>query len=387
MDVYILDEQLRRYSVFDTYKSMLWTERWSTLGDFELHVASTSANRRIFGPGLKLAIPQSHRVMEVETVEDKEDDDGSRNLIITGESLEHVLKHRYIAGSPTSAAKWNYTGTAEEIMNEMFDYVVRNTNLSVRDYIPYLQPGNWQSLGTIPANSEDLFIEQGPAPLFDVLKSLAGTYELGFRLLRNYDNSELYFEVYTGDDRTTRQSVNKPVVFSESFNNFDAVTRLTSYRDFRAVVAVFAEGFSRALIYRWDEIDPVDVRGFERRAGVISITVDDESHLSGAQQQRQAGLEYLATHQPTDMFDGEVQVQSEYTYEVDYRLGDIVEVRDKEGATAYKRVTEQIFVCDEEGERAYPTLSAGVFERVNTWASIAEDWTWSDYNDETWEDV
>ncbi|MCA1806536.1 MAG: siphovirus ReqiPepy6 Gp37-like family protein, partial [Actinobacteria bacterium] len=88
------------------------------------------------------------------------------------------------------------------------------------------------------------------------------------------------------------------------------------------------------------------------------------------------------------VFDGEVNENSEFTYGVDYDVGDLVEMRNKDGIITYKRVLEQIFVSDSEGERAYPTLALDMFAGENTWLS----WTnktqvWEDFTTEFWEDM
>ena len=57
------------------------------------------------------------------------------------------------------------------------------------------------------------------------------------------------------------------------------------------------------------------------------------------------------------MIDGEVVPQDEYTFGVDYFLGDKVELEDPHGTIQNAVITEYIRSSDARGEKAYPTVS------------------------------
>ena len=42
MDVYFLDNDLREQFVLDSFKSLIWTKRYYTYGDFELYVPASA---------------------------------------------------------------------------------------------------------------------------------------------------------------------------------------------------------------------------------------------------------------------------------------------------------------------------------------------------------
>jgi hypothetical protein len=48
MEVFILDSLLRRSQVVDKFESLIWTERFSEIGDFELDLKSTLEARGQF---------------------------------------------------------------------------------------------------------------------------------------------------------------------------------------------------------------------------------------------------------------------------------------------------------------------------------------------------
>jgi hypothetical protein len=64
----------------------------------------------------------------------------------------------------------------------------------------------------------------------------------------------------------------------------------------------------------------------------------------------------------------------------------VVETRNADGVTNNMRVTEQIFVSDQEGERAYPTLTLNTFINTGSWLSWLNNKTWSELTDEEWAD-
>lgn len=74
----------------------------------------------------------------------------------------------------------------------------------------------------------------------------------------------------------------------------------------------------------------------------------------------QKAAEEFKKYQKVSTFDGEINERSALRYGIDYDLGDLVELRNEDGFTFTRRVTEQIFVSDKEGERSYPTLSEAI---------------------------
>jgi hypothetical protein len=66
-------------------------------------------------------------------------------------------------------------------------------------------------------------------------------------------------------------------------------------------------------------------------------------------------------------------------------LGDLVEVRNSDGYSNIKRVTEQIFSDDSEGEKSYPTLSSELVFISNSWLYYNNQTLWTDVaNTITW---
>lgn len=389
MEIYILDGLLRRNQVVDKFESLIWTERWHSSGDFELDLKSTLENRSRFLVGSRLAINNSYRVMTVESVEDNTSADGKQTLKVKGRSLESMLEDRvvkYSMSDLTTEAEWVITGLPGDVARTMFDHICRAPGaLDTKDVIPFLQAGSMFPPDTIPEPQTPIEWKQKPAQLYGAIKEVCETYDLGFRLVRNFDTSQLYFDVYAGNDLTTRQTLLSPVVFAVGLDNIQNTTEFMSTQNSKNVAYVFSEqGF---VVVYGEDVDP-NVDGFDRRVIVVNANVDP-AHPDINGMLIQAGNEALLKNRARSLFDGEVNQRTEYTYGVDYELGDLVEMRNKDGIITYKRVTEQIFVADRNGERAYPTLALDLFAGENTWLSWTNKNTvWMDYDllPDTWAD-
>lgn len=379
MDVYTLDSLFRRIAIIDQYESFIWTERWYSYGDFQMVIHSTPEHRKLLSIGTKLAINGSNRIQYVETIENKKDSEGRLVLTISGRTLEAILEDRVAKNSLTNLTiepRWSITETPGNIARIVFDSMCRTGDLSPRDKIPFLMPGTLTPSGTLSEPNSAITVKLEPTTVYEAIKKLCETYSLGFRLIRNGDSSELYFEVYSGDNRTSSQTSIAPVIFSSELDNLANVTELTSTSQYKNVAYVFSKK-SIAIVYG-DSADPVALRGFERR--VLMVKVDDIDDAVVGQElidlMHQKGKDALAEHRALAAFDGELPQTSIYRYGVDYNLGDLVEMRNSDGAANHMRVTEQIFVSDGEGVRSYPTLAIDLYITPGSWVSWDGNETW-----------
>jgi hypothetical protein len=385
MDIYILDESLRREQVVDKFESMIWTERWMAYGEFELEVQSSLENRGRFQVGTMLAINNSYRVMMVETVEDHLHDDGILMLHVQGRSLEGMLVERVAFSGEPVLPVWSMNGTPRNIAIYMFTEICMPGSATIaRDLIPFMKPGNIHDLGNIPEYSESIVWDQEPDSLYNAIQSLCKTYDLGFRIVRNFDESELYFEIYSGSDRTTSQTTLPAVVFSPSMDNIQNTRELHTVQQAKNVAYVFSEQ-GNATVYA-PGVDQL-IEGFERRVMVVKAQVEEEeTDVNGVLVKE--GLKALRDVQPQRLFDGEVNPRTSFVYGVDYEVGDLVEVRNRDGNRTFSRVSEQVFVADTQGERSFPTLAFETLTSENVWLDYANQATvWEDFNTEVWEDM
>ena len=380
MELYILDALLRRETVVDKFESLIWTERFAQAGDFELVLHSTSEFRKLFVAGKRIAVNTSHRVMIVDSVENSVDSDLKATLTIKGSSIERLLEDRVAKATmsdTTTEPKWALTGTAGAIIRQIFHDICVTGTLDTQDIIPFIHEGNVLfPTSTIPEPPGTISVEIEPTTVYKAITELCVLYDLGFRLYRNLDTSALYFDVYSGSDRTTSQTTLPAVVFSPELENLQNTTEFTTTASYKNVAYVFSPvGFE--IVYA-EGVDP-SVSGFDRRVLVVNATdITSTDGPTATAQMIQRGKEELSKNRVFSGFDGEINQSSTYKYGVAYNLGDLVEIRNADGVTTNMRVTEQIFVSDANGERSYPTLSIDLFINAGSWLSWDYNQVWSD---------
>jgi hypothetical protein len=383
VEIYTLDPLLRRQYVTDRFSSLIWTERWQSTGDFQLDVISTPQNRGRFKPDTYLALNKSNYVMRVETIEDDVDANGQKLLVIKGRSMEAVLADRVafsIEGNTTTTPKWTITDTPAAVARKIYHDICVTGVLNVADIIPYVTEGTFMPASTIAEPVDPITLEMEPTTVYEAITQVCQSWALGFRMLRNGDLTQLYFDIYAGSDRTTAQTTLPPVVFAPEMDNLQNTKELTTIDSSKNVAYVYSPaGF--AEVYA-SGVDPA-VEGLERRVLVVNATdiTSDNPNVTAALNQR--GYQELAKYRVLQAFDGEISQNSQYVYGRDYNLGDLVETRNTDGVTNNMRVTEQIFVEDQNGERSYPTLTLNTFINTGSWMSWTSDKAWFDFDADT----
>lgn len=363
MDLYVLDDLFRRIRLIDYFESLIWTERWQSIGDFELELRSTHQTRAIFDirfeAEIRLAILSSYRVMVVETVEEKTDDSGKEILYITGRSLEKILEDRVAkwrrAEDTTDGDGQELTATPRLIANMVFNNICRDGELHPDDVLPYLQIGSIISVGNLPESDPITWVLH-PSILYTALRDICVPHNLGFRLLRNKDNTELFFDVFPGADRTSAQEVVTPVIFDARLDNFNISSDLLSNQNVKnTVYGMYGRTVDDVYLEddHWSTRWSIDYSGFERRS---MLRIKEENDPRTIFAINHAALLNQNTR-PVSLLDGEVNKDSEHVYGTHYQIGDIIEVRNNYGAMVVKRVTECIFVSDSLGDRVIPTFS------------------------------
>jgi len=386
MEAYILDPLLRRQEVIDSFESFIWTERFQAYGDFQLDLLPNTRYRSLIKTGTRLAMNESYRVMEVETLEDTVDTEGRQILTIKGRSIESILESRVAKESDDdleTSPKWVITDEPAKVARKIFHDICVEGVLDPGDVIPFIVEGTFMPEDTLAEPVDPITVELEPTTVYDAIKEICEVWNLGFRILRQTDDSKLYFDVYSGSDRTTGQTTLPPVIFAPGLDNLQNIKELTTVEKAKNVAYVFSPaGFQKVYALDVEE----DISGFDRRVLVVNasdITTDNPNPVSAMIQR---GKEELAKNKAMQSLDGEISQFSQYRYGVDYNLGDIVEMRNSNGVTNNMRVTEQIFVQDREGQRSYPTLTVNTFITTGSWLSWLNNKVWSELTDEEWAD-
>lgn len=401
MELLVLDALLRPIAVVDQFKSTIWAERRAKKGDIHIVTLSTPSNRSLFIAGVHIAQNNSRRVMEIETVVEEVNDDGVTVLDIKGREISKVLDARPALKAVVGGVEktWLISAmTPANVMRYIFNQVCVIGTVGAADVIPYYTVGTDYPASTIPEPAELIEWEQQPDSVGAALEEIAGIYDLGFRLYRDPNvHATLYFDVYAGSDRTSAQTTLPAVIFSHDLENLQNTTDFSDISNVYNVVRVLYTFTTPAPVEGDPDVEEtltfevydseISPEGFSRRVKILVVSSVPEDVADVGLFLIQAGWDELMKHRPVSAFDGEVAQNSQYVYERDYYMGDLVELRSSTGGTAYMRVEEYIFVQDEQGERSYPTFSTNKYKEPGTWSSYKYDVDWNLFPpDEDWAD-
>jgi hypothetical protein len=368
VNLYTLDENFLRSDVVDEFHSVIWTERYTKAGDFNLVVPYTKANRAKLPEGGFVALQGTKEVMMIENVlmEDKK-------LKLTGPTITKFLDNRVVRYSPNHVDRYyNFNMAPGYAMAFLVsDMCISGPYVSSsaygidgpREIIPGLEMMSMEPGGPVAA----IAVPYGP--LYSALAQIAETYQVGFSMYLERSTPTAYylgFKTYEGKDRTSTQSVNTRVRFSPAVDSLTDIKELRSIAGYKNVAYAFAPsnpvpGVTQSGVAYADNESAASV-GFERR--VLLVFADDltTDKVGGSAATllsilNQRAKDALANNNYIKTVDGEVVPQNQFKYGTDYGLGDIVELQSYSGLLQKARVTEYIRTQDATGERAYPTIS------------------------------
>lgn len=386
MDLYTLTDTFLAKDVVDEYISAIWTERFSTAGDFQIVAAATIDMQEKLKEGTYLALRGSDEVMTVDTVSIE-----NNQLTAIGETLPAFLNNRYAwfrnsASSDIEDRVVDYTSddtTVGEFISQMVDLIC----ITPSPFGGLWVPANldWENevipgleLGAIDTTGGDKKLTMPVGPLYDSIAELAQKEGVGISLYLDsadpVDGYVLKFKTYRGVDRTSDQITNELVRLVPEMDSLTDLKEIRSVANWKNVCYVYYKGI--ISVHYEDPLAPIPV-GFERRVlvtnpndepaghkvinkefwryGPSSYTVVDEADV--AEFRAQHARDALANHNYIRAIDGKTSPENDYKFGVNYFLGDLIELEGLTGTISKARITEYIRSEDQQGEKEYPTIS------------------------------
>lgn len=355
MDIAVLDTSFTIIKIVDSFLSCIWTERYSEYGDFELYLSMDAELLNYIKIGNYVTISDSPAVMIIEEIEVESDVENGNKLKASGRSLESILDRRIVWKQ--TVLQGNFQNGVKKLLNEN---IISPTDSARKISNFTFQASTDESITSLTVSAQ--FTGDN---LYDVIKALCDSYDLGFRVTLSMSGSSniLRFSLYKGIDRSYGQLTNPYVIFSPTYENLLSTNYLTSSKNQKTVtlVAGAGEGSARetATVFSSNSTGMsrrelyTDARDISKTDGDVTLT-DSEY----ANQLSQRGKEKLSEYKMISSFEGEIDfINSNFQYGVDYNIGDIVAMRNEYGIEAKTRVIEFIRSEDESGYEAYPTFS------------------------------
>lgn len=363
MDLMTLDANNQPAKLIENYDSLIWTERYIPVGDFQLTTSRTKDFLNLLPEGTRLTLRETNQVMVVETHQITRRKGQAEKLVITGRSFESILDRRIAIQSVsavTGGSPWSVAAkTPSDVAWYVIDQIVRAGLLSSKDIFPssmvqFPVPSDY---GTSTGPSKNFVVERGN--LLKVVVDLLQTEMAadpttvpatpavvphGIRAVRpNSAGTAIGVQIYLGTDKTNT------VYFDATRDLLDDGAYLFS--KIALSNAAYGVGTNMGAYMYEGAVEP---SGLDRRVALID---GSGSELTTLESLRNYMSMTLAEASETAIFEGKINEDlNPYKFGVDYNLGDIVKVVGDYGLNANARITEYIRTEDVTGEKAYPTL-------------------------------
>lgn len=246
MQYYLLNSELEIIDGIEAFQSMIWTEKYSEIGDFELYLPASIASLALYTKAARehwyivraedatthaiTALP-AMVIKKIELDDTYAEGDG---LIITGHQLKSILYSRVITNTK------EIVGDPQEEMRKLVD--ANCIHAEPDRIIPRLYLGD-----TVPMD-KDVFTNYPCEGEFlsTLLTTVCKDNKLGWDVKLDYLNKRLIFEIIKGKDRSCSQEVpiaqrNPYVIFSTDFDNLIKTTYTLDSTNHRNVAVASME--------------------------------------------------------------------------------------------------------------------------------------------------
>lgn len=377
MQLFVLDKSFEAVSLCDTFSSLIWTERYSGYGDFELYLPASMANINMFPRGFYLwlieppvldkngqKIETRNDVMIIEKTELSTDIEDGDQLIVSGRSLESLLLRRVIP------KKVKYESIdPREIIKTILNENIINPSEPARK-IPNFKIAIDSS--ERPDVKDKRIYEFDGDYVYDAIKTICDDHDWGFSLdLKSDDHwktSYLAFSTVYGTDHSYEQTDNPYMVFSPRFDNLISSDTIEDDTEFfnSAYVASTEETKDNATRRLIKYVPNNSGRsGWDIRE---TFYTDSDAKLNDADNHprpdhdiypelEKYGRDELKTQKSNDSFNAEIALLDSVKYHRDYDIGDIIQFDNAYGVNKTARITEYVRNEDDNGYREYPTFT------------------------------
>lgn len=353
MELILLDQNLIKVKVIDIFHSLLWIDRYSSCGDFELFLEASVENIQMLQEDYYLTMPESEHVMIIESINLKTDTDNGNEFIVKGRSLETIIERRIV---------WQQTVLNGSLQEEIKRLLNENA-ISPSDGDRRISNLIFQTSTDVNITSLSVDAQFTGDNLYDAIKQLCVSSEIGFKITMSL-TGQFVFSLYVGEDRSYDQIANPFVAFSPSLDNLSNTNYYHSKKPYKNVTLVGGEGEGSQRLTNIVMIPGGGGTDLERRemftdARDISSWVNGVTITLAAYNAllRTRGIISLLENQPESFFDGKVDYTTTYIYGVDFFMGDIVQVANEYGLQSRSRITELIYSENLGGIDVYPTFT------------------------------
>jgi hypothetical protein len=356
------------------FRSLIWNEKYSTYGDFQLVVPASDENINLYRIDNVIHNQKTSTDMIIDSLSIKKDADGIRIFEVAGFDCSVLLTRRAVfdnGGQQISRSNVN----VQALIVDIFATTWLGSNpFHAGPMANYRISSDWNFDPSEMVYDEFSYFG---GTFYDFLKTVCDDWGLGFSFKKDWekpdDNTAYILTIYQGVDRSTPLSGVKYVEISTKIGNLAevdytlnnqnycnyAVVLGGKYNDDDSYPVVVKTSLDKYVASNYDnQVVPWLVREIFVDSSSQSAQIASSEKMTLDQYKNTLvtrGLQDLATRTITEGLDATLS-NILYEYGEDYNIGDIVRVRDLFGIDAKARITSMIYSVDDSGEQYYPTI-------------------------------
>ena len=350
MEMYVLNKNFEKIALIDAYESLLWTDRYSKPGEFEIYTPVADFALQYPVADNYLQIKESEHTMVIEDTTIESNVETGNHIKITGRSLESILDRRIV---------WTQTDISGNLQNGIKRLLTENI---INPSDPSRRIPNFIFEDSTDPEITGLTMENQYTGdnLLDIVQTLCETNEIGYKILLS-DEGNFVFSLYKGIDRSYRQEALPFVVFKPSFENIINSNYAELNSEAKTITLVAGEGEGASRVTRVVGTGSGLLRK-ELYTDARDIQSEGMSTADYYAKLDQRGTEKLKENKIKKTFDGECETTRMYVYKRDFDMGDCVQVANEYGMESPTRVVEYIWSSSAQGTTSYPTFEALDYE-------------------------
>ena len=378
-ELYLLDENLNKIHIIDTFVNVIWANRYNTVGDCELVISASVDNFNKIKESKYISRNDDDMVCEIKKIKLKTDEENGNQLIITGVDVKNILKQRIVE------KQTNFNGLVEDYIRTLIkDSIINPTNpdRKIKNFILADKKGFTETI-----REQVTYDNVG-----DKIEELCNQYGWGYKV--TVSNGNFVFSLFKGEDKS------KYVTFSQNYDNISTTDYSKDDSNIKNIALIAGEGegiarktttigngvgINRHELYvdardvssaiDYDELLNSYPNGTQKTINnviyyqvngrnIAILTKNEQGEVTEVQlcndvyieNLKNIGYEKMADYKSVSSFSGEVIIGINYQYKKDYNLGDIVRIVNEYGISINVRISEIIENQDDNGYIMEPTF-------------------------------
>lgn len=363
MNYVALDANFNAIEFIDGYSSVIWAERYSDVGDAEIHGPYNSNLAAIISSATYILNSATLTLMVIEDLDRDHSDEDGTVVRISGRNMESVLDRRVILDTHTVVGETGGTRISE-IVCDLVSYAFGTGDRE------------WSALTVVnatDASSEKL--EEGVGleftageSLLAVVIEMCSAYSLGFKLTIDPSDKTFTFTVYEGEDLTVGEA---RIVFSDLYDNLVSSSDVVGVGHIKTAALVAGDVKDANDLLVTQLVADGSFTGLDRREAYHKVDQKDDVFDEGVKTSDMTSGEYLdalalagsnmlagAENAPFRDYQGAILETEACRYGEEFNLGDRVQFSPLHTTPGTARLEGVVFSDDaNEGKTLGPEFS------------------------------